>query len=91
MYLSSVWKSRKAGKKKSAHKPKIRWQLLGLTDPDSVDNISSIEVIRQEVASLARYSFGEDTRLRSIVQESKPLKRRHKLVGARNKHSGAIE
>ena len=91
MYLASVWKSRKAGKKKSARKPKIRWQLLGLTDPNSVDNISSIEVIRQEVASLARHSFGEDTRLRSIAQKSKSLDRHHKLVGARNKRRGATE
>ena len=71
MNLASVWKSRKAGKKKSAHKPKIRWQLLGLTDPNSVDNTSSIEVIRREVASLARHSFGEDTRLRSTAKASK--------------------
>ncbi|TKB70280.1 MAG: hypothetical protein E8D52_04335 [Nitrospira sp.] len=71
MNLASVWKSRKAGKKKSAHKPKIRWQLLGLTDPNSVDNTSSIEVIRREVASLARHSLGEDTRLRSTAKASK--------------------
>ena len=71
MNLASVWKSRKAGKKKSAHKPKIRWQLLGLTDPNSVDNTSSIEVIRREVASLARHSFGEDSRLRSTTKASK--------------------
>lgn len=71
MNLASVWKSRKAGKKKSAHKPKIRWQLLGLTDPNSVDNTSSIDVIRREVASLARHSFGEDTRLRSTTKASK--------------------
>lgn len=89
MDLASVWRSRKAGKKKSAHKPKIRWQLLGLTDPNSVDSISSIEVIRREVASLARHSFGEDTRLRTIVQESKSLDRSHTLVGARNKRRGA--
>ncbi|UVT14745.1 MAG: hypothetical protein H8K04_12950 [Nitrospira sp.] len=64
MYLSSI-RSRKTGKKKSAHKPRIRWQLLGLTDPDLANNESSIEVIRREVASLARQRFGEETRLRS--------------------------
>lgn len=78
MNLASVWKSRKAGKKKSAHKPKIRWQLLGLTDPDSVDNTSSIEVIRREVASLARHSFGEDSRLRSTTKASKSSEGRKK-------------
>jgi hypothetical protein len=78
MNLASVWKSRKAGKKKSAHKPKIRWQLLGLTDPNSVDNTSSIEVIRREVASLARHSFGEDSRLRSTTKASKSSEGRKK-------------
>lgn len=63
MNLASVWKSRKAGKKRSAHKPKIRWELLGLTDPNSVENMSSIEAIRREVTSLARHGFGPDTRL----------------------------
>jgi hypothetical protein len=91
MDLASVWKRRKAGKKKSARKPKIRWHLLGLPDPNSVDSTSSIEAIRREVASLARYSFGEDTRIRSIVKENKSLDRRHKLVGARNKRRGATE
>ena len=74
---SSVLKSRKAGKKKSSHKPKIRWELLGLTDPDSVDNTSSIEVIRREVTSLARHGFGQDTRLRSTAKEDKLLGKRH--------------
>lgn len=83
MNLASVWKSRKAGKKKSAHKPKIRWQLLGLTDPNSVDSTSSIDAIRREVASLARYSFGEDTRLRSTIKASKSVSGRKKSFGTR--------
>jgi hypothetical protein len=85
MNLASVWKSRKAGKKKSVHKPKIRWQLLGLTDPNSVDSTSSIEVIRREVASLARYSFGEDTRLRSTTKASKSLDGRKKSFSTRRR------
>jgi len=78
MNLSSVWKDRRAGKKKkkSVHKPKIRWQLLGLTDPNSIDTTSSIETIRQEVSSLASHVFGNDTRLRSAAtKESKSIGR----------------
>jgi hypothetical protein len=80
MNLPSVWKDPRAGKKKktSVHKLKIRWQLLGLTDPRSVDSTSSIEDIRQEVSSLARHDFGPNTRSRSIAQESKSLGRNHK-------------
>jgi len=85
MNLTSVWKNRRTGKKTSARKPKIRWQLLGLTDPNSVDNTSSMETIRREVTSLARYSFGPNTRLRATAQESKSLSKNHEPVGGRNK------
>ncbi len=85
MNLASVWKSRKAGKKKSVHKPKIPWQLLGLTDPNLVDNTSSIDVIRREVASLARHSFGEDTRLRSAIKASKSSDVRKKSISTRRR------
>lgn len=85
MNLTSVWKNRRTGKKKSVRKPKIRWDLLGLTDPDSVDSTSSMETIRREVSSLARYSFGPDTRLRATAQESKSLDKNREPVGARNK------
>ncbi len=88
MNLASIWKSRKAGKKKSAHKPKIRWQLLGLTDPNEVDNAYSIETIRQEVSALARYGFGANTSLRSMSKESKSLGRSPKSVGARTRRRG---
>lgn len=66
MDLASLWKSRRPGKKKSVRKPKIRWELLGLTDPNSVDHTSSIETIRREVTSLAKHGLGPDTRLRSL-------------------------
>jgi hypothetical protein len=89
MNLSSVWKSRRAGKKKSAHKPKIRWQLLGLTDPNSTDSTSSIETIRREVSSLARYSFGPNTRLRSTPPESTSIGKNHKSAGTRSSRRGA--
>lgn len=93
MNLSSVWKDRRAGKKKkkSVHKPKIRWQLLGLTDPNSIDTTSSIETIRREVSSLASYGFGPDTRSRSAAQESKSLGRNHKSSATRTRRRGATE
>jgi len=82
MNLSSVWKNRKRAKKAAFRKPKIPWQLLGLTDPKSIDNTSSIETIRREVSSLARHSFGPDTRLRSMPDASKPVKTRSRRRGA---------
>ena len=91
MNLTSVWKNRRTGKKKSARKPKIRRHLLGLTDPNSVDSTSPMETIRREVTSLARYSFGPDTRLRATAQGSKSLGKNHEPVGARNKRRGTTK
>jgi hypothetical protein len=93
MNLHSVWKDPKTGKKKkkSVHKPKIRWQLLGLTDPGSVDTTPSIEAIRQEVSSLARHSVGSNTRSRSTAQESRSLGRNHKSGAIRSRRRGATE
>lgn len=93
MKISSVWKSGKTTKKKnrSVHKPKIRWQLLGLTDPNLVDNPPSIEAIRQEVSSMARYGIGPDTRLRATAQESKSLGRNHPSAANRSSRRGATE
>ena len=59
MNLFSFGKNRRVGKKKSVRKPKIRWQLLGLTAPTS-----SIETIRREVSSLARHGFWTEYPLR---------------------------
>ncbi len=89
MNLSSVWKNRKQAKKTAIRKPKIRWHLLGLTDPKSIDNTSSIETIRREVSSLARYSFGPNTRLRSTPEASTSLGRNHKSSGTRSRRRSA--
>ena len=71
MSISSVWKSNKAGKRKNrpVSKPKIRWELLGLSDPDLTKSGTSIETIRKEASSLARRGFGQGTRSRTTEQD----------------------
>lgn len=55
MNFFSIQRAHNKGNRKSAHKkPKIRWHLLGLADPMQRDSPSSIEVIREGVASLAK-------------------------------------
>ncbi|MDH4154713.1 MAG: hypothetical protein OEV01_13080 [Nitrospira sp.] len=50
-----IQRAHKNSKRKVGHKkPKIRWHLLGLSDPRSRESASSIDVIRQGVASLAK-------------------------------------
>lgn len=70
MKISTVWKRNTVGKRKNrpAYKPKIRWELLGLSDPDLAEPATSIETIRREVSSLASRGFGQGTRSRSTVK-----------------------
>jgi len=52
-------------KSRRTSKPKIRWDLLGLSDPKLVESTTSIETIRKEVSLLASKGFGEETTIRS--------------------------
>ena len=56
-------KSTKRGKGTS--KPKIRWELLGLSDPRLIESTTPIEMIRREVSLLASRGFGAETTVRS--------------------------
>ncbi|SLM47446.1 conserved protein of unknown function [Nitrospira japonica] len=82
MKISPVW-NRNAPKKKktrSTSKPKIRWELLGLSDP-AVTEPTAIETIRRSVSSLASQGFGDETLLRSAEQEMKGRARTRRSGG----------
>lgn len=71
MKMLSVWNRNKVGRKtRPASKPKIRWELLGLSEPESMESTTSIESIRREVTSLASTGFGQGTRSRSLTREN---------------------
>ena len=93
MGISTIWKSSKAGKKKTrpAYKPKIRWELLGLSDPEATESTPSIESIRKEVSSLASRGFGQGTRSRSTVQETSGRKGTRQTGGRSVGRRGATE
>ena len=58
-------------KYKRTYKPKIPWDLLGLSDPNLAETTTSIETIRKEVSLLANRGFGEETTLRTTAQNAK--------------------
>ena len=93
MKISTEWKGRKPGKKKNRAvlKPKIRWQLLGLTDPKLTEQSSSIETIRREVSTLASSGFGPATRSRTTAQDSKSKGRNPRTAESRPRRRGATE
>jgi hypothetical protein len=93
MKLSGAWRSGKPGKKKTrpAYRPKIRWELLGLTNPDTDEPATSIETIRKEVSSLASRGFGQGTRSRSTNQGAKSHDKSPHAASRRPKRRGATE
>ena len=58
-------KMKSTKRSKGTSKPKIRWELLGLSDPRIIESTTPIEMIRREVSLLASRGFGEETTVRS--------------------------
>ena len=93
MTTSSVWRHRNMGKKKArpAYKPKIRWELLGLSSPNHNELTTSIETIRKGVASLASQGFEPGTSSRLTEQRGKGRGRNRQLGGTPIRRRGATE
>lgn len=72
MKLATVWNRNAAKRKKNrpTSTSKIRWKLLGLSDPDLTEP-TSIETIRREVSWLASRGFEQGTKSRSSEQDAK--------------------
>lgn len=93
MKISGGWRGGKPSKKKvrPSYKPKIRWELLGLSDPSLEETSTPIESIRREVSSLASRGFGQGTRSRSTDQDRKSPGRAHQTGSTRARRRGATE
>jgi hypothetical protein len=77
-------------KTRRTSKPKIRWDLLGLSDPSLAESSTSIETIRREVSLLASSGFGKETTIRS-AQDTKGRGRGRQSDGGRMMRRGATE
>lgn len=53
MKVSNVWKRGSSARKKNKPTYKIRWELIGLSDPDAIERTTSMDTIRREVSFLA--------------------------------------
>ena len=78
-------------KYKRTYKPKIPWDLLGLSDPNLDETTTSIETIRKEVSLLANRGFGEETTLRSTAQNAKGRGQGRQTGGSRTGRRGATK
>jgi hypothetical protein len=77
-------------KNRRTAKPKIRWDLLGLSDPSPAES-TSIETIRREVSLLASRGLGEESTIRSAAQATKGRGRGRQPDGGRVRRRGATE
>jgi len=93
MKLSGGWRGGKPGKKtiRPSSKPKIRWELLGLSNPTIGESTTPIETIRREVSSMASRGFGQGTRSRSGASDPNPSGRTHQTGLNRQSRRGATE
>jgi hypothetical protein len=69
MKMSHGWKSNSIKKKKTKPTYKIRWEALGLSEPDRAQ--TSIEAIRNEVSMLATQGLSERTQLGRVPSPKK--------------------
>ncbi len=93
MKITGGWRGGKAGKKKvrPSYKPKIRWELLGLSDPSLDETSTPIDTIRREVSSLASRGFGQGTRSRLTGADSKSPVKAHQPGLGRIRRRGATD
>lgn len=93
MKISTTWKSSKAGKKKQrpTYRPKIRWELLGLSNPQDAELPTSIETIRKQVSALTREGFGLESRAPETLTHSQTRGRNKPTAGNRIRRRGATE
>ena len=73
MKLSTGWRADKTRKNRAraTRKPKIRWEVLGLTNPLIANPATSMEDIRRQVSNMASRGFGQGTRIRTAEPDSK--------------------
>ena len=90
MKVSNVWK-RSSAKKRYKPTYKIRWELLGLSDPDSIEKTTSMDTVRSEVSFLATQRLSVRTQAASDEAIVKGRGQKRNLSGGRVKRRGASE
>ena len=93
MKISGRWPANASKNKikRVTRKPKIRWQVLGLTDPADRHASLSLEEIRREVATLSSRGFGQGARSRTAPPGPSGAERQAAPAGVGKHRRGATE
>jgi len=91
MKLSTGWRADKTRKNRAraTRKPKIRWEVLGLSNPLDTSLTTSMEDIRRQVSNMASHGFGQGTRSRTAERKANPTD--HAPDPSNKRRRGAIE
>jgi hypothetical protein len=88
--MNTSWGTKASHRRKRAiRRTKVRWDLLGLQDPERTPSTTSIEDIRRQITSAASQGLSPDTLSRSHQQDGRPKPRSKASVSVRRR--GAAE
>ncbi len=71
--MNTSWGTKASHRRKRAiRRTKVRWDLLGLQDPERTSSTTSIDDIRRQVTSAASQGLSPDTLSRSRQKDGRP-------------------
>ncbi len=93
MKINTMWRSNKSTQKakRVRHKPKIRWQQLGLTDPAEDNPSISMDEIRRQVLMASSRGLGQGARSSTEVKSGGVNGRNNSAEPGHKRRRGATE
>jgi hypothetical protein len=89
--MNTSWGTNASHRRKRAiRRTKVRWDLLGLQDPERNTSITSIDDIRRQIITAASQGLSPDTLSRSHAKDGRP-KLRPKTSAATPKRGAASQ
>lgn len=71
--MNTSWGTKASHRRKRAiRRTKVRWDLLGLQDPEQTTSTTSIDDIRRQIISAASQGLSPDTLSRSHAKAGRP-------------------
>lgn len=84
--MNTSWGTKASHRRKRAiRRTKVRWDLLGLQDPEQTTSTTSIDDIRRQIISAASQGLSPDTLSRSHAKDGRPKPRPKASVATRKR------
>ena len=71
--MNTSWGTKASHRRKRAiRRTKVRWEMLGLQDPERMSPTTSIDDLRRQIISAASQGLSQDTLARSHAKTGRP-------------------